>query len=295
MMRAFAVSIVCGAVVLASCHKEAGAVAAAGNEIKPAVETGAAVPAAENFCRALHGVFEDKRASCCEAKGFGLAARCTGLLSGAIAQGLVSVDAAKSDACAAAVNAQVITCDDVGPFAPQAPAVCADVVTGALADGQKCKSSLSCQAGLRCHGAGPVDTGVCGGPLADGSDCGSAVDALSVVVPQNEIDARHPECSGVCTQGKCRAKVATGGHCISTSACGAGARCVEGACVAGLGAPGMPCSDGGCADGTRCVGGRCSVLKKSGEACGNDLECVAGCVNGACGKKCGSWQDVAKK
>ena len=231
--------------------------------------------AAEKLCAALHGVSSRKQAKCCgQAETTSpLQNECVVALSSAIAAGAASLDAARVEACVAALDAATTGCEWVGPRGAPAPDACRDLVVGKLAAGAKCRSSLECPRGTHCAGAGPTDPGVCAPPSGVGSGCGRAVDALAALALQGDVEPQHPECDGACIRGKCRAFVPAGGACASSIECGAGAACVDGKC--GAAPPAV-------------------AAAAAGGACTTDFDCAAGgCVGGKCGMKCTTWRDVA--
>lgn len=250
-----------------------------GDDVEPVYPEDPAAPIApiaQKLCGALHDMPEQRRAACCGgSKGIVFTAECARTLSAALRGGAAELADADVDACLAALDATFAGCDWVGPFPPAPPAACAGIVHGKLASGRACRSSLECEGGLRCLGAGPTTKGRCGGPKADGELCGGTVDTLATYTRQADVDVRHPECKGACIKHHCAPVVGEGGACQSAKDCQPGAGCVAS-------------SDGG----KQCVTTRPPVRKSTGETCTADFECRGGCLRdggvgkGTCGPRC---------
>jgi hypothetical protein len=227
-------------------------------------------PLAARLCAALHETEANRRAVCCSSTpGVLVTSECVRMLSAAMHFDAVRVDPAKIDACLQGIDATYAGCDWVGPNAPQPPPACEDaLVTGKLAQGSRCRSSLECAAGLRCHGVGPTQSGTCGEPKDDGVSCGGTVDSLAVYTRQNHFDAVHPECKGWCDRRKCEAPVPKGTPCSPQTKCAEGLACVQGKCDLPRDVP-------------------AATRKPAGQVCKADAECVGGCLQGGtCGMKC---------
>ena len=130
--------------------------------------------------------------------------------------------ASPADACADAMAKLYTGCDWVGARSRPLPAACSAVVQGTRKATQPCRSALECEHGLYCHGVSPTQTGKCGPPRPSGGACGRGIDPLTAYVGDN--GALHPECEGVCANGKCRNLVAQGGACRASAARQLGAR-----------------------------------------------------------------------
>ena len=277
---------------------DAGADASAGeaapdDEIRAVYPTDAGPPdpLVRKLCGTLHDFPEQQRATCCNTTpGLVLTSECTRTLTAAVVSRAVTIAAADVDACTMAIQTVYDGCVWVGPFPPEVPTACLGVVKGKLAAGKRCRSSLECADGMRCHGAGPTTVGKCGVGSADGEKCGGSADALAGYVRQNDIDVRHPECKGWCNRTKCAAKVPAGGPCSLGSACGEGMLCVTGKCTEAVpAAVGQPCPGDACANGALCIKGMCVAKKAVGAACTNDFECLGGCIKSDAGKSvCGA-------
>jgi len=171
----------------------------AAREPAPSFET----PAwARSVCHALQTLPRERRAQCAGVRpGVSLEGACESALSAALARNLLQVDTAGAEACTSALQARYEGCawtsDRVLPPVP----ACQGFVLGTLAQGASCASSLECEAGLHCHGAGAFDRGVCGLPRQDGARCELAADPLASYIPA--ADAAHPECKGRCIRGRC--------------------------------------------------------------------------------------------
>jgi len=259
-------------------------------------DAGPADPLVRKLCGALHDVPEERRAACCATSpALVLTSECSRTLTAALAFKAVTLATADIDACEQAMRAAFDGCDWVGPFVPEVPAACLGIVRGQLAAGKRCRSSLECAEGLRCHGVGPTATGRCGAPSDAGEKCGGSADPLAGWARQNDLDAHHPECKGWCERTKCADLVPVGGACSLGAACGAGKLCVAGKCAAAAPAKvGEACPGDACEKGAQCIQGKCVARKAAGAACAADFECVGGCLKGdaggkgVCGKKCGA-------
>jgi hypothetical protein len=275
------------------------AVKRGGDEVEPVYPkiAGPPDPLAEKLCSALHDVPNKRRAECCQSTpGFSLTRECVRILSHALSDKSISLDAAAVDACATQSTAAYEGCDWVGPTNVSLPSACDGILRGNIGEGKRCRSSLECQDGMRCVGLGPTDTGVCRKPSAVGFPCSLAVDTLGAVTRQDNLERQHPECAGYCLQRRCRDFVAVHGACKTNAECGAGKVCLGGSCEEGE-APGegKSCAKTACAAGLLCEKGTCIARKKSGATCSTDAECKGGCLRadagqeGSCGMKC-SWR-----
>jgi hypothetical protein len=266
------------------------------DDVRPVypMQAGAPSPLAQRLCEAIQEIPAKRRASCCESTpGLLLTGECVRMLSAALASGAVKLEAPAVDACVQAMEQAHQGCEWIGPETPPPPAACLGLVRGTLASGAKCRSSLECAEGLRCHGVGPTDPGVCGSPGGAGQLCAISVDALAAYLRQDTLDEAHPECQGHCFKRQCTDPVALGGECGLEVQCGPGLHCSEGKCAQGeLAGLGQPCANGGCQEGARCVLGVCATPKPTGTACERDAECRGGCVRpdggrgGTCGPRC---------
>jgi hypothetical protein len=167
-------------------------------------------PAAVRLCAALQERPQTRLAECrATTPGVLMTRECIRTLSAALHLGAVSLEVTDVDRCADAADRALAGCAWADRGAPEPPAECEGIVHGALAAGARCRSSLECLDGLRCHGAGPTSAGQCGPPRDDGSTCGGSVDTLAVYVRQDHYDARHPECRGWCSGRKCMPRTAS--------------------------------------------------------------------------------------
>jgi hypothetical protein len=261
-------------------------------------------PLATRLCIALHEVPEKKRSTCCkEPPAPVVKGECERMLSAALNAKAVTIEPSAVDACVAAMDATYSGCDWVGPFPPDVPAACLGIVKGTLKAKDRCRSSLECGAGLRCHGVGPTTIGRCGAPREDGAGCsGGNVDTLVTFARQNDLDDTHPECKGYCDRIRCASWVAEGGACRNHRECGPEHSCVsEGQhskdsarCMKRARAKlGEACSGDICESGLRCISGKCRPRLTAGTACERDFDCLGGCIKpdggtkGLCGQKCG--------
>jgi len=266
------------------------------DEVRPVYPTqaGAPSPLAQRLCGALQELPARRRAECCGGSpGSLLTGECVRMLGAALSSGAVKLEAPAVDACVQALEQAHQGCEWIGPQAPPVPSACLGILRGTLASGARCRSSLECAEGQRCHGVGPTDTGVCGPPGAPGQLCALSVDALATYTRQDTLDEAHPECQGHCSKRLCAEPVARGGACVHEGQCAPGLHCAEGKCAEGERAGlGQPCVNGGCQEGARCIQGVCATPKPTGAACERDGECLGGCVRpdggraGTCGPRC---------
>jgi hypothetical protein len=254
-------------------------------------------PRALDFCKALYDVPEQKKAVCCKYNAVALAPlakTCAGQLSDALKDKDLVFDDAKAKQCSDERSKALDGCAWVGIGLPPTPEVCQHIFSGSSDEGARCRSSLECKNGLRCQGSGPTHVGRCAPPLDDGSHCGSAIDALSVVVDEPSIERNHPQCKGVCGHLKCVPIEKSGDPCVFDSECGDGNRCEDKKCLSGRIAIGKQCKEQGCVDGATCFAGTCQARHKEGEACDGDADCaIGGCFrahrsdeHGTCGMRC---------
>lgn len=235
-------------------------------------------PLAVRFCDALHALPAKKKAECCGGEaGITMAGECARILSYALRSKAIVLDPADVERCAEASAKAHEGCDWVTPLSARAPAACVGIVKGAMKEGDRCRSSLECEEGLRCHGVAASDTGRCGKPKVAGA-CSRGIDTLASHTRQTDVERKHPECAGHCNGRRCEADVPLGGACAASLECGEGRRCVEKRCSdAPLPGPGEACFQGVCANDARCVSGACAAPKKNGEACTQDVECAGIC------------------
>jgi hypothetical protein len=270
------------------------------DEVRPVypVDAGPPDPLATRFCEAVQALPEKRKAECCTDARTGVAPTdaCVRTLSYAIAQHAITLDAADVDRCAEAMKKATDGCDWVTPLSTAIPLVCKGILSGKLAEKERCRSSIECAAGLRCQGLSATDVGACGPPREARVQCGVGVDTLATYTRQDSVDRDHPECAGRCFRGQCEDAAPIGAQCKSDSQCGK-SRCVGGKCADGaLPALGAPCPAGACAPGAGCVAGVCAAPKAEGAACGSQAECRGQCVTedggtaGTCAKQCPSFK-----
>ncbi|MEP7126120.1 MAG: hypothetical protein ABJE95_34625 [Byssovorax sp.] len=266
------------------------------DEVRPVypADAGPPDPIATRYCEAVQALPEKRKAACCTTARTGVAptVACVRTLTYALGQHAVTVDAAALDRCVEAMTRATLGCDWVTPFSIAIPLVCQEIVTGKLAEKERCRSSLECVAGLRCQGLSSTDLGACGPPRPARMQCGVGADMLATYTRQDGVDRDHPECAGRCARGQCEDAAALGAECKSDAQCGK-SRCVAGKCAdSALPALGAACPAGACAPGAGCVAGVCVAPKAEGAACGSHAECRGECVTedggaaGTCAKRC---------
>jgi hypothetical protein len=248
-------------------------------------------PLAQRFCRAMHGLRNERRTACCGgALTTGLLeTECVRTLSQSLQAKAVRIPEDKLAACEATQKAAFEGCDWPGPADDQPPLACATVIEGTLETGARCRSSLECGAGMRCAGVGPTDFGKCAGPGKASSPCAVAVDPLGAYTAQR-LDDAHPECQGRCERRHCAAAFEPGKACVSSLQCGANKHCaLEAGCLDGaLAKEGEACTPGSCEGGLRCIRGACARPHQKGEHCQFDIDCAAACNTdgGSCAPRC---------
>ena len=235
-------------------------------------------PLARRFCDAIHTLPARRKAECCGGDpSVTLADECARTLSFALRSKAIALDAADVTRCEEAAAKAHEGCDWVTPLSSPVPAACAGVAKGALHEGDRCRSSLECEDGLRCHGVAASDTGRCGRPKESGA-CSRGIDTLASHLRDATADADHPECAGHCNGRRCEANLPEGASCTSAIACGEGGSCVDHKCSrAPLPSAGEKCLGGACGGGARCLRGTCALPKKNGESCTEDVECTGAC------------------
>jgi hypothetical protein len=259
--------------------------------------TVAAASVVRRLCDVLHTLPDTRRAACCAStpNGGGLADACTRALGDALERKAVVLTSGDVDRCVADAARSLDGCDWVTPYAPRLPDSCRRIVHGRVAAGASCRSSLECADGLVCWGATPKVEGICAPPGATGASCGRTDDALATSLRASG-DERHPECTGFCRQGRCAARVASGGSCTTSGQCAPDAHCAAGTCVAGP-QPGVgeDCKATACDDGLACVDGRCEAPRSAGESCSHPADCAATCLppgsdaKRVCGMQCDAF------
>lgn len=278
----------------------------AGEDIVPVLEDkGPPDARAVRLCRATQGVIVERKTACCEpgkpAGATDVERACTSAVSAALKSKNVTIDEAALAACEQAQHKELGgDCAWVRALPPPLPKECTTLLTGTLTAGARCRSSLECAAGLKCHGASLLDAGRCGPSKPARAPCGASVDALAIAVGQPAIDKAHPECAGLCVLGRCADVAKAGAPCKAAAECGDGNRCEDGTCKAGLVALGQKCTGPACADGGRCADGTCRALSTTGGPCRDDFDCArggcvkatAGAATGTCGMRCTSWRDL---
>jgi hypothetical protein len=266
---------------------EAASTSKPDGDVRPVypIDAGPLDPLAQRFCEAVQALPETRREACCVGARVGIAPvdACTRTLSYALSQRAITLAPADLDRCVEAMKAATSGCDWVTPLAIAIPPACAGILTGTLAAGAPCRSSLECAAGLRCQGLSATDIGACGAPRAARFQCGVGIDTLAAYTRQDHVDRDHPECEGRCARGACEDALALGAECKSSAQCGKNL-CLAGKCASGaLPALGAACPAGACAPGAGCVNAVCVAPRAEGEACSGRAECRGECVQGDAG------------
>lgn len=204
------------------------------NSLRPVYDAKLAPdPLAQSLCTALYTRPAVRRAECAGSKnpGFLVTPECTRTLTAALAGKAVRLEAAAVERCAIAMEEALRPCDWAKvPFGSPLPEACDGILTGSLALGATCRSSLECSAGLQCFGVGPMDPGRCSRPAPVGTICGAAVDPLVVYARQDSAEVTHPACDGYCAHHRCTPFAKRGEPCAASLQCGPGLRCAEGRC-----------------------------------------------------------------
>ena len=152
------------------------------------------------LCSAIHDLPQARRATCCaEAPRPLYYDECVRLLSSAVRAGHIEVDAAKLSDCRARVDAETRGCDWISPTLGAAPAECTAAVSGKLAAGERCSSSLECAGDMHCAGQGATSPGTCKPPQLLGAGCGAAVDSLATYLAVRGLEATKPDCADFCS------------------------------------------------------------------------------------------------
>ncbi|MCL2451169.1 MAG: hypothetical protein FWD17_19665 [Polyangiaceae bacterium] len=161
-------------------------------------------PLVVRLCTALQETPLARLAECRQAPpGVRVTSECIRTLDAALHSGAVTLDRTEVDRCVEATDAVLQGCGWAAAGAPQPPSACEGLVHGTRTAGARCRSSLECTDGLRCHGVGPTSTGQCGPPHDEGGACGGSVDVLATYVRQNAYETKHRECLGRCSGRRC--------------------------------------------------------------------------------------------
>jgi hydrogenase/urease accessory protein HupE len=161
-------------------------------------------PLVARLCQSLSELPRVRRAECSHTKpGISLASQCSRMLGESVASGAVSLVETEVDRCLEEWTRRYEGCSFVERTSLPSPASCEHVLAGNLSAEATCRSSLECASGLHCDGVGPLDSGRCRPPRAEGSSCGLSVDPLLAYVGAAGVD--RPECIGACVNNRCRA------------------------------------------------------------------------------------------
>jgi hypothetical protein len=229
---------------------------------------------AQALCGAIHATANRRRAECCAEAPLSLFYdECVRLLSRAVREHRLDIDPEKVARCAAKVDERTRGCDWIAPNLAAAPAECASAVSGRVAEGGTCSSSLECSENLHCAGQGATTPGVCKPPQAAGASCGTSIDPLAGYLLLRAVEEQKPACVEHCALAthRCEPEPALGSPCKASVNCAKDQTCDQGRCV------------------TRAAP---ATLSRPGETCESDLDCAAGgCVTQAgrerrCARKC---------
>jgi hypothetical protein len=261
--------LLCAVLALSGCHSEDKVQPAPAQA--PAPSTTSTTDLAQRLCEALYEKPAQRRAQCCGGtQPAPLLDECVRTLGASLQAHAVELRSGAVIACEAALDMQLTGCDWVGTATPPAPEACQDLLTGKVAEGGSCRSSLECVGSLHCAGMSPTQNGVCQTPGTVGASCGVQVDALATYTRERGVEARHPMCEGFCSlvNRKCETPPALGEACQVSVNC----------------ARGQSCTDG------RCVAAEPVALARPGDACRTSFDCALGaCVANAEGqKRCGA-------
>jgi hypothetical protein len=203
LQRSFAEPEVEPSVALASVEP------AAQSDVALSVRERAEVPAwVSSVCHALQGVPRERRAQCAGVKaGVTLTAACETTLAASVAREVLEVDRTRADQCVAAIHARYEGCAWTEARVLPPIDACLTFIKGLQKEGASCASSLECETGTFCHGAGAFERGVCGQPRQNGARCELAADPLASYAPMAR--EAHPECEGQCFRGRCGQKTGT--------------------------------------------------------------------------------------
>ncbi len=228
---------------------------------------------AEELCRALHLLPQERAAECCGRPQSSLYEQCVSCLSQALSAKTVKLSADSVAKCAQAMQEELRGCDWVRPGLPLPPAACQGLLQGQVPSGGPCHSSLECVAGMHCKGANASSAGQCVPPKPLGASCGRSVDGLAAFTLERGVEKTHAPCADFCSlvSHQCERAPASGSTCRASVNCAAGQHCVDGTCK---------------------TESRASDLASSGQACETDLDCArGGCVTRddgqkVCGRRC---------
>jgi hypothetical protein len=190
-----------------------------------------------------------------------------------IKSGTLGVRCEQDDNCASGACVGTTACNSV----------C--VATGG--QGQPCRTSWMCSAGLACRAGTCVSSPALGSTCDYANTCGTnlCASASHTCVAYPAVGATCPD--GFCASGgwcdsssspaKCKATRASGSACTYDSQCQTGLTCYAGTCHA-LGTTGAPCQYGAdCVSGLGCAGAThaCQALPRvdAGVACADTAQC----------------------
>lgn len=297
---ALVLSLVVGAACFSLCRRPVSLAGRARTITLSAATTPKEVTAlAEQLCSALHRIPSERIGACCgRSGGEFFHDECVSEVSTSLKNGATSLDKAKIDRCATAMQHALAGCDWVTPGQPLAPAECQGLFEPKLGEGAVCRSSLECVDNLHCAGASPKRTGRCTRPQGSGAACGTHTDSLAAYTLHRNLEMERPFCADFCslTTHRCEPAPAAGTPCFSQINCARGQTCIRGACSADPpAAAGASCGEVPCQDGLRCIEGTCRAPADPGQSCRTSFECRrGGCVADDTGEgKCGAMCSVS--
>jgi hypothetical protein len=146
--------------------------------------------------------------------------------------GHVAIDAGKVTECRARVDATTQGCDWIAPTLAPAPAECTAAVSGKLAAGEHCTSSLECTGAMHCAAQGATSAGTCKPPQELGASCGAGVDSLATYLTVGDLESMKPDCADFCSLSthRCEAVPPAGSACRASVNCARDQLCAAGRC-----------------------------------------------------------------
>ena len=230
--------------------------------------------AIDSLCALLHTMPAKRKSECCGHAAPDLAEACKSALTQPMLRGEIAISGGDLSACTAQIDSSLAGCDWVSPLTPVPPKVCLGLITGNLAAGATCTTSLACAADHYCQGMRAGATGRCVATAKPGNACETINDSLAILTAEQD-QPTHRTCAGLCLRGQCLAVNSEGGQCASNAFCESGLNCLGGICSSqSLASEGAACDlSESCRAGFICSAGLCSKPKTAGAACTTPFEC----------------------